>query len=153
MKNYSKIFVLIVAFLYAQNCWVYSQSKIERQQMKVIAEFYSSLNAVCSDNLKNQRVVKVSADSVMAKYCTQRIRLEAMQWLEQKNLNITDCWKLDVESLKKMTIEKDSTNPNTYHVNYQINTPSSSNTVETQNVKLIVVVKEEDKVFKIDEIR
>jgi len=148
-----KTFFFTVLLLCTYSSIAYSQSKVEQNQIKVITEFYSALNAVCSGNQRNQQIVRLSSDSVIAKYCTQKVRDEAMQWLNNKNSNISNLWKIDAEALKTLTVKKDTISPNTFHVSYYFNKSTVQDEIEKQKVNLVVTLKKEGKVYKIDDVR
>lgn len=153
MKHKSKSFFFTVLLICTYFSLVHSQSKVEQNQIKVITDFYSAINAVCTDNHKNQHIAKLRSDSVIAKYCSRKIWQEAMQWLNKKNNNVSDLLHIDSESLKTLTVKTDTISPNTFHVSYSYNKSTLQDEIEKQKVNLIVTLKKEGKVFKIDDVR
>lgn len=153
MKNKFKILMTIVTILYCCTDIAHSQNKAEREQVNMITKFYTALNTVCSDNQKNQHVVKSACDSVITKYCTQGIRQEAMQWLDAKGESVSNYWKMDKESLKTMKIVKDTIDSNMYLVSYYTNMSNSKSNSDKQKVNLKITVKKEGKNYKIDGVR
>lgn len=153
MKNKFKIIMTIVTILYCCTDIAHSQSKAEREQVNMITKFYTALNTVCSDNQRNQHVVKSACDSVITKYCTQEIRQEAMQWLDAKGESVSNYWKIDKESLKTMKIVKDTIIPNTYLVSYYTKKSNLNDNHENQKTSLKVTIKKEGRNYKIDGVR
>jgi hypothetical protein len=60
-------------------------------------------------------------DSLQKIYCTQKLRKKATEYLSDQGFDLfTDDWGIDVESLKNMTIIKESTKENAFIISYTI---------------------------------
>lgn len=153
MKNKIKILMTIVTIFYCCIGIVHSQSKAELEQVNLITKFFAAFNTVCCDNQRNQHVVKSACDSVMTKYCTQEIRQEAMQWLDAKGESVSNCWKMDKESMKTLMVVKDSINPNIFLVSYYTNRSDLKDKYNKQKISLRIAIKNEGGNYKIESVK
>jgi hypothetical protein len=92
-------------------------------------------------------------DSLHAHYCTKKLTKEAKEWLNDGHDLFTDDWGIDIESLKSMTIIKDSVK-STYVVSYIVTFyPQSPTKPVKEHVVLHVTLTKENGEFKITSIK
>ena len=147
MKTIIYLFMNCIALLSNYN-YAYTQNFVaNKQALQMLKEFYSARSTV-------KFIVKDSArwDSIQKKYCTQKLIKKAKEWYDDGHDLFTNDWGIDIESLKTMTILKDSTKENTYAVLYIVNFQVSPNKREKKKVTLHVGVVEESENYKITSV-
>jgi hypothetical protein len=94
-------------------------------------------------------------DSLQKRYCTQKLRKEAKEWLGDDGHDLfTNDWGIDIESLKTMTIVKDSAKGSTYIVSYMVIAyPQSPTKPVKEHIILHVTLTKENGELKIASIK
>jgi hypothetical protein len=155
MKNkFRNIALISVLTLMFSTISSFSQTRVEKKQIKVITEFYSVFNSVISDSQsKSNDVLIAQCDSLLDKYCTTRIKNDVSQWMKNRQSKVSEYWKLNTELLNTLKIIKYGEKPYSFLVSYEI--PGSgklSKKAKKQIVKVVITLKEENGIYKIDEV-
>lgn len=95
-------------------------------------------------------------DSIHQVYCTNSLRVELKNLFQEQGLDhdiFTNDYGTDDESMKTMTINKDSTNVNSYIFSYFINTEDPTNKKIKEKVVINLFLKRENNGYKINDVK
>lgn len=120
----------------------------------MLTEFFTTYSKIWSINPGPNRMSYKPLDSLQKIYCTQKIRKEAKEWFDDGHDLLTNDSGIDIESIKSMTIAKDTKNNMSYFVSYEvIEFPvSPNNPIKGKIILHVNVVKEKDK-YKIAAVK
>lgn len=150
------IFLSIVCITVFSNSCIQAQNTINENGVeKMIKDFYTKNSKIWENTPTSvpANVLHEKLDSLAQKYCTKKIRNEAKAWFVNGQDLFTKDYGMDIESLKTLTITKDTLKANCYIVRYTTSNSDASGKTVKQNVILhISVVKDRD-CYKINEIK
>lgn len=142
--------------LFVNGCVQAQKPSLDNEVEKMIKEFYTKYcNTWNSSSSKvPANVLYERIDSLTQKYCTKKIRNDAKSWFEDGHDLLTNDWGIDLESLKSLTIVKDSTKSNAYIVSYMVETyPVSPDKPVKKQIKLYLSVIKEKDTYLINEVK
>ena len=120
----------------------------EKTIVQMLIEFYPIYNKIWEE--ADVSVLREQLDSLRQKYCTQRFRKEYIEaYADGHDVLICDFYSKDLKYLK---ITKDNIKESAYCVSYTIISEGSGNKKNIFDVRIQVIVVEEDGEFKIDEV-
>ena len=151
MRKLKMLFMISALFL-SNRCSGQNDNDLIVSMLK---EFYTSYNILWSKDIQPNDLIN-QMNSLQQKYCTKRFQKEIKKIFEVHGLDhdvlINDVYTEDIESLKSISIAKDSTRKNTYLVTYNAIVTGIDYKKTNQKVKIVVVVVKEDGNFKIDNV-
>ncbi|MGZ3860978.1 MAG: hypothetical protein ACXVMS_15670 [Flavisolibacter sp.] len=146
---------LIIIMGFINNGCIAQGNNSDKQVIKMLTEFYTTYSKIWSIKPgPHFGMLYKRLDSLQKIYCIQKIRKEAKEWFDDGHDLLTNDFGIDVESIKSMTIAKDTTKVKSYLVSYEvIEFPVSPNKPIKERITLHVnVVNEEDK-YKIAAVK
>jgi hypothetical protein len=149
----TKSFLIILSAVVVANSCVQAQnSSMDNGVEKMIKEFYTKYCIIWRSTPSSvpANVLHEKIDSLTQKYCTKRIRDEAKSWFEDGHDLFTNDWGIDIESLKSISIVKDSTNVVSYFVDTY---PISPDKPVKKEITLFVSVIREKDIYLIHEVK
>jgi len=155
MKPKILLIILSVAVM-ANSCVKAQNSSMNNGVEKMIMEFYTKYCNLWNNTPSSvpANILDEKIDSLAQKYCTNSLRDEAKSWFQDGHDLFTNDWGIDVESLKSLSIVKDSTKSNTYTVSYIVETfPISPDKPVKKRITFQVSVIKENDIYKINEVK
>jgi hypothetical protein len=146
-------FILLIAIAFVSKA---QNNASDKQAIQMLKEFYTAHCKIWTVKPPlPPETFNVKLDSLQKKYCTQKIRKEAKKGLDDVGYDLlTGDWGIDIESLKTMTVVKDSTKGNTYIVSYTVvGYPQSPTKPVKEHVILHVTLIKENGELKIASIK
>lgn len=152
----SKIYLTILCTTMFVSSYIQAQNTFfENRMEKMIQDFYIEYCNVWNNTPTSvpANVLHEKIDSLARKYCTKKVRNEAKAWFANGQELFTNDYGIVNESLKTLTITKDSAIENTYIVVYTtINSDASGKEIQQKVVLHVSVVKEKDS-YKINWVK
>lgn len=141
-------FIISSTLLTHCNCVNAQNNAVNKTELQMLKQFYTLRGII-------KFIEKDSAkwNSIQKTYCTQKLRKEAKEWYDDGHDLFTNDLGIDNESLKTLTIIKDSTKQNSYIVSYIVNFHVSPNEWEKKKVILHVVVVKDSDSYKIASVK
>jgi len=149
-----KSFLIIILFLPFTLVLKAQGSSSDKQAIEMLNEFYTAHCNIWAIK-PPPKTLYLKLDSLQKKYCTQKLRKQAKESFNDVGYDLlTGDWGIDINSLKTMTILKDSAKENTYTVSYMvIGYPQSPTKPVNEHVILHVSLAKENGQLKIASIK
>jgi hypothetical protein len=147
------IYIIVAIFLTQSSCISAQYNNSDNEIITMLNEFYVAYSNIWSTNSHSPDILDSKLDSIQKKYCTLRLRNEAKEYLEDGHDLLTNDYGIEVESLRTLTIIKDSVEENSYIVSYNVVNSDAANKPVKQNVLLNVFVVKEEETYKIDKVK
>lgn len=152
-----KILLMTLSFVLLANGCVQAQKPLlDNEAKKMIKQFYTKYCNIWESTSSKApaNVLFEKIDSLTQKYCTKKIRNEAKKWFEDGHDLFTNDWGIDLESLKSLSIVKDSAKSNAFIVSYIVETyPVSPDKPVKKQIKLYLSAIKDNETYLINEVK
>ena len=153
MKATWTLFTVPVIFLFISSCMQSQNNASDKQITEMINEFYKAHSIVMSINsMDSSDIQNIKLDSIQEKYCTLKLKNKAKKYWEDGFDYVTDEFDIQPESLKTLTIKKDSKNHDSYIVSYITSQPDANGKLIEKEVALKVSVVNKKGAYKINDV-
>jgi len=155
MKKFMS-FLIIFSLTNSSSCLHAQNNSSEKQIEKMLLGFYSEYFFIWENTPINPtmpiNVIHKKLDSLMIKYCTSKLRLEANEHLEF-DVDLLTNNLVSVYMNEDLRVEKDSSNENIYIVSFNAyNSDAAGRSVKQEVVLRVSVVKEGER-YLINEVK
>lgn len=153
MKKTINLFIVILSLFNLNNCIHAQNTSSDDEIIKFLYKFYGDYSKIWSiQPPMPYEILSFKLDSMYQKYCTSNLRDKALKYQENGQDIITKDYSMDTIEYKTIIITKDVSKENIFIITYITNFYLGGNNYRQEQVSFSVKIKNENGVYKIDDV-